>query len=309
MLGSWSRGGAQSVANRSAFSSERECRPRRCSRRAADGDPGRSWRLPARLAGERRSFGRQAEIRSVKHSLLAVMAALLVSLVAMSEPAWTLRLQESPVQAPPVPFEDPGACPFEGCVYREWTTRAAVDVRTARRTDAPVAFSLRAGEKVTAVTGVVITLKAGRVQFREPRDLNSSTGQIHIEPGQTLYLLTYQGEGFTKAWFNGRLYRDVDTVEFYNAVCDMQPGRCAGKILEKSQTEWWVQVRNRLGIVGWTNEPDKFDGKNALAGKWYGLAPASRPHLTLTRNEFRSAMCNRQICNAVYPTPMSSAAP
>ena len=191
-------------------------------------------------------------------------------LVGVSEPVSTLDSQ-APIQAPPVPFEDPGACPFEGCVYREWITKAAVSVRTARRAQAPVAFSLRAGEKVTAVTGVVITLRAGRVQFRESRSISSSTGHIQIEPGQTLYLLTYQGEGFTKAWFNGRLYRDVDTVEFYNRVCDIQPGRCAGQIIEQSQTEWWIQVRNQLGAVGWTNEPNKFDGKNAH------LAPMARP--------------------------------
>jgi hypothetical protein len=38
-------------------------------------------------------------------------------------------------------------------------------VRTERRVDAPVSYELRPGEKVTAVTGIVVTLKAGRVQF------------------------------------------------------------------------------------------------------------------------------------------------
>jgi hypothetical protein len=184
-------------------------------------------------------------------------------LIAASAPV--LTLQEK-AQGPSVPFDDPGACPFEGCVYREWTAKAAVRVRAERRIDAPVTFDLRPGDKVTAVTGIVVTLKAGRVQFREARTLSSSSGEFRIEPGQTLYMLTYQGEGFTKAWFNGKLYRDVDTVEFYNGVCDIQPSRCAGKIIERSQTEWWVQLRNRLGSVGWTHEPEKFDGKNAIGG-------------------------------------------
>jgi hypothetical protein len=166
--------------------------------------------------------------------------------------------------APPVPFEDVGACPFEGCVYREWTARRAVAIRTDRRLTAPVAFRLRAGEKVAALTGVVVTLKAGRVQFREPRTLRTSSGAVTIVPGQTLYLLTYQGEGFTKAWFNGRLYQDVDTVDFLNGVCDVDPTRCAGKVIEPSQTEWWIQIRTQAGKTGWTNEPGQFDGKDAL---------------------------------------------
>ncbi|HEX4566147.1 MAG TPA: hypothetical protein VH138_05920, partial [Vicinamibacterales bacterium] len=85
-------------------------------------------------------------------------------------------------------------------------------------------------------------------------------------PGETLYLLTYEGEGYTKAWLRGKLYSDVDTVEFFNGVCDLRPDRCAGRIVEKADTEWWVQVRNRLGLVGWTNEPEQFDGKDAING-------------------------------------------
>ena len=190
------------------------------------------------------------------------VTALAACMIAASTPVSTQ--DESSAQRPALPFEDPGACPFEGCVYREWTAKAAVRVRSERRIDAPMSYELRPGDRVTALTGIVVTLKAGRVQFREPRKLSSSSGPIHIEPGQTLYLLTYQGEGFTKAWFNGRLYQDVDTVDFLNGVCDIQPSRCAGKIIEPSQTEWWVQVRSRLGSVGWTHEPEKFDGKNAI---------------------------------------------
>jgi hypothetical protein len=192
------------------------------------------------------------------------VAAVVAGFIALSASAWTR--QEPAAQGPPLPFEDPGACPFEGCVYREWTAKVPVQVRAERRIDAPVSYELQSGEKITAVTGVVVTLEAGRVQFREPRDLRSSSGEIHIEPGETLYLLTYEGEGFTKAWFNGKLYQDVDTVDFYNAVCDIEPNRCAGKIIEQSKTEWWIQVRNRSGLVGWTHEPEKFDGKDAIGG-------------------------------------------
>ena len=164
-----------------------------------------------------------------------------------------------------MPFEDVGACPFEGCVYREWTARRPVAIRSARRADAPILFRVKAGEKVTALTGVVITVRAGRVQFPEPRDLSSSSGPIHVVPGQSLYLLTYQGEGFTKAWFNGRFYEDVDATDFLTGVCDVAPSRCAGKTIEASRTVWWVQVRNAAGKIGWTREPDKFDGKDDLS--------------------------------------------
>ena len=94
---------------------------------------------------------------------------------------------------PPTPYEDVGACPFEGCVYRAWVANAPVEIRADRnwRRRSP---SIRAGEKVAALGGVVVTTRPGRVEFDMPHDVDASGGPIHVEPGQTLYLLTSEGE-------------------------------------------------------------------------------------------------------------------
>jgi len=137
-----------------------------------------------------------------------------------------------------VPFEDAGACPFELCTYGDWTARRAVVARRERRRGSPVVFRVARGEKVTAITGVVITLEAGRVRFRVRHEMPSRSGPLVVMPGQTLYLLTYQGEGFTKAWFDGRIVA--------------QPKR-----------EWWAQLRNAAGQVGWTHEAETFSQPRA----------------------------------------------
>jgi len=165
---------------------------------------------------------------------------------------------------PRLPFEDAGACPFEGCVYREWVATNAVQVRRDRTTAAPLAFRVRAGEKVTALTGVVVTVRAGRIQFRTAHEALSDGGPIRISAGDTLYLLTYQGEGFSKVWFHGLVYSDVDLTDYIAGDCEPAPGRCAGRLLNRPQSVWWVQIRNAREQVGWTNEPDKFDGKDEL---------------------------------------------
>jgi hypothetical protein len=165
---------------------------------------------------------------------------------------------------PPSPYVDAGACPFEGCVYREWVTRDLVTLKKERAKDSPVAFTVGKGVHVQALTGVVVTTKPGRVQFRAAVDLAYDSGTLHIEPDQTLFLLTYQGEGYTKAWYKGLVYTGVDAASFFNAICDRDPSRCTGKIVEKPQSVWWVQIRNTRGQVGWTDETDKFDGKDAL---------------------------------------------
>ena len=54
----------------------------------------------------------------------------------------------------------------------------------------------------------------------------------------SLFLLTYQGEGETKAWFNGRLYQYVDGTAFFNLDCAEIPSRCTGQIVKESQTVW-----------------------------------------------------------------------
>jgi hypothetical protein len=175
-------------------------------------------------------------------------------------------------QGPPVPYEDAGACPGEGCVYREWTARAAVAVRRDRKSGSPVLFNLRKAEKATALTGVVITTRPGRVQFREPVDLGfydhsqRSVAFLHVDPSQTLYLLTYRGEGTMLAWLDGRLYDEVDgSTAFFDDKCAGDANRCTGKIVQETQAVWWVQLRNAKGQTGWTNQPEQFDGKDAIA--------------------------------------------
>ena len=161
----------------------------------------------------------------------------------------------------PVPYEVQGACPFENCVYGEWTAKARVDVRSGRRPNDSIAFSLRPGDRIQAVTGVLVTVKPGRVQFKAPVDLESDTGPVHVQPGETLFILAYHGEGEATAWFKGRKYDRLDGAEFFNALCET--ASCNGSILEWPQRIWWVQLRSASGVIGWTRETEKFDRTGA----------------------------------------------
>jgi hypothetical protein len=197
--------------------------------------------------------------RRIMTSRLAVSVGLMLWIGALTD-RQQFSAQSPERSGPPVPYEDVGACPFEGCVYRDWVANDTITVRRDRRADAPIVFTLMKGERVKAMTGVVVTLKAGRVQFRKPVDLYSTSGALHIEPGQTLYLLTYHGEGSTTAWFQGRLYKGVDgSTAFFNAMCTDD---CVGKILERPQSVWWAQIRNGNGEIGWTDQPRKFGNRD-----------------------------------------------
>jgi hypothetical protein len=210
------------------------------------------------------------------------IAVALAAAVALDCGALSPQIRKPAV--PPTLYEDVGACPFEGCVYRAWTANATVSVRTDRRASAPVAFTVTKGEEVTAVTGVVVILKAGRVEFSRAVTMGTASGPLRVDPGQTLYLLTYRGEGFFKAWFQGRLYEELDGSTFFNGVCDYEPARCSGKIVERTQSTWWVQVRNRRRQTGWTSDVDKFNGKDLYGGA-EGSRSNKRLHPTAARTD------------------------
>ena len=193
-------------------------------------------------------------MNTIKPCAVGVFAML----AAFAGAATVVGAQDAARGGPPVPFEDAGACPFELCTYGEWTTRKAVVARRERRRGSPVVFRVAPGGKVTALTGIVVTLRAGRVQFRVPHEMGSLSGRVIVQPGQTLYLLTYEGEGFTKAWFDGRLYDGLDGSAFFDARCEDAPDECVGRIVEKPRREWWAQIRNAAGAVGWTDEADTF---------------------------------------------------
>lgn len=186
---------------------------------------------------------------------------------AITLAAFTCIASGQTPDGPPLPYEDAGACPFEGCKYREWQVNAAASIHAIRRDDSPILATVAKGEKVQALTGVVVTIKASRVQFDKTQQLSSSAGPIEVMPGQTLYLLTYLGEGNSRAWLNGTLYRwvDISGVTRADGWCGFgDRSRCAGRELEKPETQWWVQIRTAAGKVGWTRETTKFDGKDAL---------------------------------------------
>jgi hypothetical protein len=154
-------------------------------------------------------------------------------------------------EPPGMPYEDFGACPFEGCTYREWTAREAVPVLADHRDGAAVAFTVAPGERVIALSGLVRVTRPGRITFTAPAAIETSAGPIEMRAGETIYLLTPTGEGHHVGSIRGRIIRDVDGG--------------SGPLVEPVQYEWWAQVQNAAGRVGWVRMMRQFDGTDRLA--------------------------------------------
>lgn len=156
--------------------------------------------------------------------------------------------QNSPTRIQPaIPHEDHGACPFECCTYRRWTVTARTIVRQDRYPTSPAAFTLQRGERVTGMTGVVITTQPGLARAVK----TTPVGGIQVRPGEIVYLLTNRGEGVYKVWHQGRV-EDL-AIE----------GDDVFTLVRRPQYIWWVKVRNSRGQIGWTEQTRNLDGMDA----------------------------------------------
>lgn len=159
----------------------------------------------------------------------------------------------SDVSKPHMPFYDWGSCPFEGCTYRRWQATAPVAV-WAGRDHRQVIFTIKSGEWVRAITGVVVTTKPGVIRILAKMKLGKDS-QLDVSPGDTLYTLHYLGEGYELFWFRGKKYSDQIAGD---PTSGPPPRDAEFQIISNPTTIWWVKIRNAKGQVGWTNQTDQF---------------------------------------------------
>ncbi len=131
--------------------------------------------------------------------------------------------------APPSPFFDRGARPFECCTYRRWQALHSAGVFAAPDGGRKIARR-KAGEWVTALTGetrfipIPITLR-----------------------GERGYVLHY--ESSRKFWIHGRIPHE-------DLALDRQGG---------PGTEWWAKVRTANGLTGGVRAKYPFDNQDSCA--------------------------------------------
>jgi hypothetical protein len=120
---------------------------------------------------------------------------------------------ETFAQTPKLPFRDVGACPFECCSYGQWIANKETIIYKQMRDNSPIAFRIKKREKVTGLTGVVITKKAGTVKALKDLTVKEFSQdftkiEFSIKSGDVIYVLTSIGEGFYQLWYKGKFFQD-----------------------------------------------------------------------------------------------------
>lgn len=165
--------------------------------------------------------------------------------------------------SPAEPYIVRPACPFECCQYGEWQARTTILVYASEgKVDQPL-FTLRAGDSVRAKTGSVHVSRVGRVKIVSRVERGWAEFGEHEMPalavGDTVYILSYVGEGHWQYWFRGLVGVGP---ELWSEP--MNEGHSPGELLAEPVREWWVQVTDRRGRTGWLIVPPQgFAGGDA----------------------------------------------
>ena len=164
--------------------------------------------------------------------------------------------------APPsLPHYDWNICPGEGCVYGQWTARRPTTVYNTYTDSRRAIAHLRVGDKVVALTGVVITLKPGIILV--------NADMLGFSRGDRILTYAYLGEGNSVAWFKGRFDPDFDisftTWPDHSGCGDST--HCKATYIDLGTKEWWAKIRMARNKVGWVNM-ETSDFKGACALEW-----------------------------------------
>jgi hypothetical protein len=159
-----------------------------------------------------------------------------------------VRPESKGVLRPALPYFDWNACPFEGCVYRQWTAQSVVPVYDTWKDKRRHMTQLAVGDKVVAITGVVITFKPGVI--RMDRDLPDNG----LKRGDTILTYAYRGEGFSAVWFKGDYYSAFDiTFTKWPDGTGCGGTHCAATYVHLGHKTWWAKVKLKSGQTGWVD--------------------------------------------------------
>lgn len=196
----------------------------------------------------------------------AMIGALMISGCAGDQASTSSPPQRSTVSVEPTqkplrptaPYESDGACPFECCTYREWTVENDTEVFDDFRAPTPATFRVNRGEKITALTGVVVTTQLGVAVATDA--IAPNTG---MKPDDRFDVLYHVGEGHWKFWFNGQFGEEqIDTPD----VCRQRRAPappCELEMVTPPQTEWWAHIRTADGREGWARVVGNFGNMDA----------------------------------------------
>ena len=152
---------------------------------------------------------------------------------------------------PPLPYLIPNACQRECCRLGEWSTSfSPVLVHTKAGALGTPSDTIPVRSSFTADSTAILVRHFGIavVDTPVPRRYRESPA---LAPGDTVYLLRYEGEDWFTALVRGQRQRVYAFWAGRPGMSRPATERTFGRVIQDLDTEWWVHVRLRQGRTGW----------------------------------------------------------
>ena len=169
-------------------------------------------------------------------------------------------------EKPPDNYIAKGACPFECCRYGDWTVLEDT-VLVSSPGSGRVVGRARKGSRAFGLTGEVHLRSEPVVVLTAPESDGVLTAD-ELPKNSIAFILDNVGEGYGHVYTHGKVVV-VSTHLSYAKYCYRPSGSCWAETLlpskERKEQIWWVKVRLRNGIVGWTDKTSHFGDMDACA--------------------------------------------
>ena len=141
-----------------------------------------------------------------------------------------------------LPYRVEPACPGEGCSYGTWVACDSVPLYRAAGELSPTGLYLSPEQQFGVTSGAVIVDAPTVVVVSRPtRQVPFSVDALTFDPGDTLYVLDYLGEGFFNAWYADSILE----VEVFWPWSEFYPGddfEYGGEVILPGSSSFWVQT-------------------------------------------------------------------
>ena len=159
-------------------------------------------------------------------------------------------------QARPGVYVEEGACPSESCTYGPWRVLRDTRLLATSEDSAAPAGVVHAADTVQALPGHVRSVPTA---FLVKEGFRGTEGHAWA-PGDTIWVLTYLGEGYFHIWADGKVQDEELGFSPYGGTFGTRCTGCRrGEMVRELRSEWWIKIRARNGATGWTRQSDNFE--------------------------------------------------
>lgn len=142
---------------------------------------------------------------------------------------------------PSAPYIEKGVCPYEyGCDFTKWVATDQTKAYFIDGDTTNVAFLIEANDSLTFVSGNMYIEQVGIAILYRKYD--------KFLIGDTVYVLSYTGEGFYDIWHNGK-FSNVEG--FWNEDPPPTNKHFHAKLVVPPKMTWWVKLTNSENKSGW----------------------------------------------------------